>query len=31
MRYAEKMSEYKHTFKKNDNGEYYWVSTEPVE
>lgn len=29
-RYAEKMAEYKHTFKRNNNGEYYWVSTEPV-
>ena len=28
--YEDKMSEYKHTFKKNANGEYYWVSTEPV-
>lgn len=28
--YKDKMAEYKHTFKKNDNGEYYWVSTEPV-
>lgn len=31
MKYVDKMAEYKHTFKKNDNGEFYWVSTEPIE
>lgn len=25
------MSKYKHTFKKDTNGNYYWVSTEPIE
>lgn len=29
-KYKNKMKEYKHTFKKNENGEYYWYSTEPV-
>ena len=27
----EKLKTYKHTFEKNENGSYYWVSTEPVE
>lgn len=26
----EKMVNYKHTFKKDTNGNYYWVSTEPI-
>jgi len=29
-KYEDSMKEYKHTFKKNENGEYYWYSTEPV-
>ena len=28
---ADLMKTYKHTFKKADNGSYYWYSTEPVE
>ena len=28
--YGDKMTEYKHTFKKNADGTYYWYSTEPV-
>lgn len=28
--YEKYMQTYKHTFKKNDNGEYYWYSTEPI-
>ena len=24
------MTKYKHTFEKDENGNYYWVSTEPV-
>lgn len=27
--YLSKASKYKHTFKKNDDGEYYWYSSEP--
>ena len=30
MQYENEMQIYKHTFKKNDNGEYYWYSTEPI-
>ena len=31
--YGNKIKTFKHTFTKNSNGEYYWVSTEmePVE
>ena len=25
------MKTYKHTYKLNDNGEYYWISSEPVD
>lgn len=28
--YSDKMTSYKHTFKKNADGSYYWYSTEPV-
>lgn len=28
-KYNEKLNTYKHTFKKDANGNYYWVSTEP--
>lgn len=28
--YGYDMKEYKHTFKKNNEGNYYWYSTEPV-
>lgn len=27
----DKISSYKHTFKKGDNGEYYWISTELID
>lgn len=30
-KYSDKMTTYKHTFKKDENGNYYWYSTEPVE
>jgi len=30
-KYSDKMATYKHTFKKDENGNYYWYSTEPVE
>lgn len=30
-KYENKMTTYKHTFKKNADGSYYWYSTEPVE
>ena len=29
-KYGEKTQQYKHTFKKDANGNYYWVSTEPI-
>ncbi len=28
--YSDNMTNYKHTFKKNSNGSYYWYSTEPI-
>lgn len=28
-KYSSKAKKYKHTFKKNDDGEYYWYSSEP--
>ena len=28
--YKDKMVQYKHTFKQDDNGNWYWVSTEPI-
>lgn len=28
-KYSSKSKKYKHTFKKNDDGEYYWYSSEP--
>lgn len=28
-KYSPKAKKYKHTFKKNDAGEYYWYSSEP--
>lgn len=28
-KYSSKAPKYKHTFKKNDAGEYYWYSSEP--
>lgn len=31
QKYDSKMKKYKHTFKKNENGSYYWYSTEPIE
>ncbi len=31
LKYSEKAQQYKHTFKKDTNGNYYWVSTEPIE
>lgn len=30
-KYNEKAQQYKHTFKKDTNGNYYWISTEPIE
>ena len=30
-KYENKMTTYKHTFKKNSDGSYYWYSTEPIE
>lgn len=30
-KYDSKMKKYIHTFKKNENGSYYWYSTEPIE
>ncbi len=30
-KYSEKSKKYKHTFKKNDDGEYYWYSSEPLD
>lgn len=29
-KYSSEMKKYKHTFKKNDQGIYYWYSTEPI-
>lgn len=29
-KYENRMKRYKHTFKKNTNGTYYWYSTEPI-
>ena len=29
-KYSKKAQQYKHTFKKDANGNYYWVSTEPI-
>lgn len=29
-KYSSKMQKYKHTFKKNADGNYYWYSTSPV-
>jgi len=29
-KYSKKAQQYKHTFKKDTNGNYYWVSTEPI-
>lgn len=30
-KYYDKLNTYKHTFKKDSNGNYYWISTEPEE
>lgn len=30
-KYGEKAKKYKHTFKKDSDGNYYWYSTEPIE
>lgn len=30
-KYSSEFKKYKHTFKKNDNGEYYWYSSEPLD
>ncbi len=29
-KYKDKMKKYKHTFKKDTEGNYYWISTEPI-